>query len=140
MAGDAGAVADYLAAHYAWAAKALAAGSLAACTVLVAHLLLGAAEEADGRRAAGAGAGVGAAGPSPAKAGGKGRKGRGSSGSAGADADAAAAGSFPSAAARRLIEAARGADGFGALQVDVQELLAVAEAAVARQEAAGGAE
>ncbi len=142
---DAGAVAAYLAAHYAWAAKALVAGSAAGCAVFAAQLLLGAAEEVDGMGAEAAAAGAaadataGAAGTSAKGRGGA--KGKGAGGGGGGQhgaaqaAEAAAAVAFPSAAARQLLEAARGVDGFAALQVDVQEMLAVAEMAVARVEA-----
>jgi len=135
MAGDAGAVAAYLSDHYAWAVKALVAGSLAGCTVLVAQLLLGAAEEADakGAEAAVAAAG-GSGGGSVAKGRGKGLGEQQSAKGAAAVAASAAAGAFPAGPARRLVTAARAADGFSALQVDVQEALAVAEMAVARME------
>lgn len=138
--GDAGAVAGYLASHYAWAAKALAAGSLDGATVLAAQLVLGAAEEADARGAQAAAAACAKAAQAAAAAGGargRGAKQLGASDPAAA-ATAAAVAAFPAEPVARLLEAARGADGFGSVQVEVREALAAAEAAAARLSAAGG--
>ncbi|GBF97953.1 hypothetical protein Rsub_10626 [Raphidocelis subcapitata] len=140
VAGDAGAVAGYLASHYAWAAKALAAGSLDGATVLAAQLVLGAAEEADARGAQAAAEAGAKAAQAAAAGGGRGRgaKQPGAGSDPAAAAASAAAAAFPSEPVRRLLDAARGADGFGALQVEVREALAAAEAAAARLGAAGG--
>lgn len=135
---DAGAVIGYLAAHHAWAAKALGgSGGAAAAAVYAGQLVLGAAEAADEAAADEAASAV-----ATRKAGGGGRGGGGQQAAAAVAAAAAAAAAFPCAEARALLEAARASDGFDALDADARECLALAELAVARMEeaAAGAAE
>lgn len=135
--GDVEVVASYLATHYHWAAKALAAGSLDGCTMFAAHLILGAVEAAHAQSVAATAKAAPAALARQQAARGKGRRvaavanaGGASSGDAGAGEAAAAA--FPFAAVRKLIAAARGVDGFAGLHVEVKETLVLAEVAVRR--------